>query len=50
MSSELMLDGIIMNLFTDSTEQTADSLQKHLFSKIQDDKIHLYKVSMKDFI
>ena len=33
-SCELMLDKIIMNLFTDSTEQTTDSVQNHLFSKI----------------
>ena len=47
--SGLMLDNIIMNLFTDSTEQTTDLLQKHLFSKIQDDTIHLYKGYLQDF-
>ena len=44
-----MLDNIIMNLFTDSTEQTTESYKKHLFSKIQVDTIHLYKVSLHDF-
>ena len=34
MSSELMLDGIIMNLFSDITEQITDSVKKYLFSKI----------------
>ena len=48
MSGVLMLDNIIMNLFTYSTEQTTDSYQMHLFSKIQDDKIHLYKGSLQD--
>ena len=43
MSSGLMLEDIIMNLFTDSTEKATYSYQKHLFSKIQDDTIHLYK-------
>ena len=47
--SGLMLDNIIMNLFTDSTEQTTDLVQKHLFSKIQDDTIHLYKGYLQDF-
>ena len=49
MSSGLMLDDIIMNLFTDSTEQTTESYQKQLFSKIQYDTIHLYKGSLQDF-
>ena len=43
-----MLDGIIMNLFTDSKKQTTDSYQ-NIFSKIQDDTIHLYKGSLQDF-
>ena len=49
MSSGLMLDDIIINLFTDSTKQTTDSVQKHLFTKIQDDTIHLYKGFLQDF-
>ena len=49
MSSGLMIDDIIMNLFTDGTEKTMDSVQKHLFSQIQDETIHLYKVSLQDF-
>ena len=49
MSIGLMLDNIIMNLFTDITNQSTQPHQKHLFPKIQDDTIHLYKVSMQDF-
>ena len=49
MSIGLMLDNIIMNLFTYSTEKTTDSVQKHLFSKIQDDTINLYKGYLQDF-
>ena len=37
MYSGFILDDIIMNLFTDNIEKTTDSVQKHLFSKIQDD-------------
>ena len=39
MYSELMFDNIIMNLFSDITKQTTDSVKKYLFSKIQDDRI-----------
>ena len=49
MSSVLFLNDIIMHLFTDITEQTEDSVQKHVFSKIQDDTIHFYKGSLHDF-
>ena len=49
MSSGLMIDDIIMNLFTDGTEKTMDSVQKHLFFKIQDDTIHLTKGYLQDF-
>ena len=49
MSSGLMLDNIITNLFTNSIEQATDSVQKHLFSKIQNDKIHSYKGYLQDF-
>ena len=49
MSSALMLYDTIMNLSTDITEQTTDSVQKYLFSKIQDDTVHLYKGSLQDF-
>ena len=38
-----MLDNIIMNLFSDTTEQKIDSAQKHLFSKIKYDKTYLYQ-------
>ena len=40
-SSGLMLEDITMNLFSDIIEQTTDSVQKHLCSKIQDDTLHL---------
>ena len=49
MSSGLMLDDIIMDLFTDITKQKMDSVKKDLFSKIQDDTIYLYKGSLKDY-
>ena len=39
MSSVLMLDVIIVNLFSDITKQTTDSVNKALFSKIQDNRI-----------
>ena len=50
MSSELMLDNIIMNLFTDITKQTTDLVKKDVFSKIQDDTIYLYKLYMQDYL
>ena len=49
MSSEFMLDDIIMNLFTNDPEQTTVSVKKDLFYKIQDDKIHKYKGYLQDF-
>ena len=49
MSSGFMLDDIMMNLFTDITKQTTDSVKKDLSSKIQYDTIYLYKGSMQDF-
>ena len=48
MSSWLMLDDIIMNLFSDITEQKKDSAKKDLFSKIRDDNIYLYQGSLQD--
>ena len=44
-----MLNYIIMNLFPDITKQTTDSVKKYLFSKIQDDRIYLYKGSLQDY-
>ena len=41
MSSGLIRVDIIMNLFTDITKQTKDSVKKDLFSKIRDDTIYL---------
>ena len=49
MSSGLMLDDIIMNLFIDFTKKTTGSVKKDLFSKIQDNTIHLYKGSLQDY-
>ena len=49
MSSGLMLDDIIMNLLSYITEQTTDSTKKDLFSKIQDDRIYLYKGYLQDY-
>ena len=34
MSSDLILDKIIMNLFSDISKQTTDSVKKFLYSKI----------------
>ena len=50
MSSGLVLGDIIMNLFTDSTKQTTDSVKKDIFSKIQDDNIYLYKGSLQNYL
>ena len=49
MSSKLMLEDIIMNLFTDFTKQTTDSVKEDLFYKIQDDTIYLYKGYLQDY-
>ena len=43
MSSGLIFGDIIMNLFSDITKQTTDSVKNDLFSKLQDDIIYLYK-------
>ena len=48
MSIRLMLDDIIMNIFTDYTEQTMGSEKKDLFPKIQDDTINLYNGYLQD--
>ena len=44
-----MLDDIIMNKFTQSTKNTTEADQEHLFSRSKDDAIQLYKGSMQDF-
>ena len=49
MSSGLLLDSIITNLFTDFIKQKTGSVKKDLFFKIQDDTIHLYKGYLQDF-
>ena len=49
MSSGMMLDNIIMNIFTQSTKNTTEANQEHLFSRSKDDAIQLYKGSMQDF-
>ena len=46
MSSGLMLDNIIMNIFTKSTKKSTKPHQKYFFPRIQDDTIYLY---MQDF-
>ena len=48
MSSGLMLDDIIMNIFIDSTKESTKPLQKHFF-RFQDDTIHSYKVLIEGF-
>ena len=49
MSSGMMLDDIIMNIFTQSTKNTIKADQEHLFSRSKDDAIQLYKGYMQDF-
>ena len=49
MSSGIMLDDIIMNIFTQSTKNSTEADQEHLFSRSKDDAIQLYKGSMQDF-
>ena len=49
MSSGLMLEDIIMNLFIYLTKQTMDSVKKDLSSEIQDDTIYLYKGYLQDY-
>ena len=39
MSSGMMLDDIIMNIFTQSTKNTTEAHQEHLFSRSKDDAI-----------
>ena len=46
----LMLENIIMNLFSDITEQKKDSAKNDSFSKIQDDKIYLYQGSLQNYL
>ena len=49
MSIGMMLDDIIMNIFTQSTKETTAAHQEHLFSRFKDDAIQFYKRSMQDF-
>ena len=49
MSSGMMLDDIIMYIFTHSTKNTTEADQEHFFSRSKDDAIQLYKGSMQDF-
>ena len=49
MSNGMMLDEIIMNIFTQITKNTTKAKQEHFFSRSKDDEIQLYKGSMQDF-
>ena len=49
MSSGMMLDDIIMNIFIQSTKNTTKANQERFFSRSKDDAIQLYKGYMKDF-
>ena len=49
MSSGLMLDGIIMNIFIEITQKSKTSHQEHFFYRFKDDAIQFYKGSMQDF-
>ena len=48
MSSGLLLENIIMNIFIESTKESTTPHQ-NFFSRFQDDTINLYKGSMQDF-
>ena len=50
MYSGLMLDDIIVNLFSDITLKTKDWAKKYSFYKIQVDKIYLYRESLQDHV
>ena len=49
MSSRLILDYIIINLFSGTTKQRMNSEKKDIFLKIKNDKNYLYQVSLKDY-
>ena len=49
MSSVMMLDDIIMNIFTKITKNTNKANQEHYFSRTKDGVIQLYKGSMQHF-
>ena len=49
MYSWMILDDIIMNIFTQSTKKSTITHQKHLFSRLKDDTIKFYKEYMQDF-
>ena len=49
MSSGLTIDDIIMDLFSDITEQENNSTKYDLSSKIKDDEIYLYQGSIQDY-
>ena len=49
MSSGMMIDNIIMNIFTQSTKKSTTAHHKHLFSRFKDDAVQLYKGFMQDF-
>ena len=45
----MILDDIIMNIFTQSTKKSTTTHQEHLFSIFKDDAIQWYKGYMQDF-
>ena len=49
MSSGMILDNIVMNIFTQSTKNTTEADQENLFSISKDYAIQFYKGSMQDF-
>ena len=49
MSSGMMLDDIIMNIFTQSTKNTNKAKQEQFFSRSKDFVIQLFKGSMQEF-
>ena len=49
MSGGLMLDKIIMNIFSETAEQEINSVVNNLFSKIKNDEIYLYQKSLQGY-
>ena len=49
MSSGIMIDDMIMNIFPQSTKKSMAAHQEHLFSRFKDYSIQLYKGYMQEF-
>ena len=49
MSGDLMIDNIVINIFSDTLEQEMNSMINKYFSKIKDDAIYLYQGYLRDY-